>query len=36
MNGGDPVELFIAKLEAGGYDPRQTGPDQWESLCPGP
>lgn len=31
----DPLPRLIARLEAGGYDPRPTGPDAYESRCPG-
>ena len=31
----DPTEFVVSKLRAGGYDPRETGPNQWRSRCPG-
>ena len=31
----DPVDYLVGKLQAGGYDPRPTGADQWKSRCPG-
>jgi len=31
----DPLARVIARLEAGGWDPRPTGPDAYESRCPG-
>ena len=30
----DPLPRLIARLEAGGFDPRPTGPDSYESRCP--
>lgn len=30
----DPVTEILAALEAGGYAPRPSGPDQWSSRCP--
>jgi hypothetical protein len=30
----DPVAALVARLEQGGFDPRTTGPDSWESRCP--
>src|SRR4051812_36930303 len=29
-----PIENLVAKLEQGGFDPRPTGQDSWESRCP--
>ena len=34
MTATDPAAAIVAKLEAGGYSPRPTGPDAWESRCP--
>lgn len=31
----DPVDALVARLESRGYSPRPTGPDSWESRCPG-
>ena len=31
----DPLPRLIARLEAGGFDPRPCGPDAYESRCPG-
>ena len=28
------IDRLISQLEQGGYDPRSTGPDGWESRCP--
>ena len=30
----DPVAALVAKLEQGGFAPRPTGSDSWESRCP--
>jgi hypothetical protein len=30
----DPVATVVTKLQLNGFDPRETGPDQWESRCP--
>lgn len=30
----DPAGRVVAALEAGGWDPRPTGPSRWESRCP--
>src|SRR4051812_28172437 len=30
----DPTAEVIRRLEAGGFDPRTSGPDRWESRCP--
>ena len=30
----DPLAALVASLEQGGFDPRETGPDSWESRCP--
>src|SRR5262249_52684731 len=29
-----PVTLIIGKLDVGGFEPRPTGPDAYESHCP--
>lgn len=34
MNPHDPTAVIVARLDTGGYDPRSTGPDSWESRCP--
>ena len=31
----DPIEFVVSKLRAGGYDPRETSPNQWKARCPG-
>ena len=31
----DPTEYVVSKLRAGGYDPQETGPNQWRARCPG-
>lgn len=30
----DPTAALVDQLQAGGFDPRPTGPDSWESRCP--
>ena len=30
----DPLAVVIDNLERGGFAPRSTGPDSWESRCP--
>ena len=30
----NPLDLVVAKLKSAGCDPRQQGPDAWESRCP--
>jgi hypothetical protein len=30
----DPCDRIVAKLQAGGFDPRPSGPDKWYSRCP--
>jgi integrase len=34
MNPHDPTDNLVAKLQSAGCDPRETGPDSWESRCP--
>ncbi len=29
-----PTQILVAALEHGGFDPRPSGPDSWESRCP--
>ena len=31
----DPAAELVARLGAGGFEPRDAGPDAWESRCPG-
>ncbi len=31
----DPIEFVVSKMRAGGYDPRETSPNQWKARCPG-
>jgi len=31
----EPVEILVAALERGGYDPRAAGENRYESRCPG-
>ena len=31
----DPTAALVARLTLAGFDPRPTGPDSWESRCPG-
>src|SRR5262249_27142911 len=35
VNSPDPVQRLLDKLQAGNFDPKPTGPDSWESRCPG-
>jgi hypothetical protein len=31
----NPVDALVSKLEAAGFDPKPSGPDSWNSRCPG-
>jgi len=34
MTASDPLAAILARLEQGGFEPRESGPGSWESRCP--